>query len=263
MPTVGPLLDVGVVAPAVPARRASREAARTPVRRLVQSDLDRYFYPGIIWIMVQTYTAFLGDAVAAEGALADVVMPLKRRIGAANHCEAIIFNDTTGAPFDFNFSGSEEDVQKRLDVFTSQPEESRSGPGRPRLGVTCREVSLLPHHWEWLSAQPAGASAALRRLVDAARRHDSAPPSVRQVQERTYRFLSVVAGNREGFEDALRSLYRKDRKGFSRHMANWPPAIRAHALRLAKPLFSRGASAMKTLRPPSVSVAGAGGHQGR
>jgi hypothetical protein len=50
------------------------------------------------------------------------------------------------------------------------PKPPRRGPGRPRLGVVAREVTLLPGHWEWLASQPGGASVALRRLVDAARR---------------------------------------------------------------------------------------------
>jgi hypothetical protein len=44
----------------------------------------------------------------------------------------------------------------------------KRGPGRPKLGVVAREVTLLPAHWEWLASQPGGASVALRRLIDAA-----------------------------------------------------------------------------------------------
>lgn len=49
----------------------------------------------------------------------------------------------------------------------------RRGPGRPRLGVVAREVTLLPHHWEWLAGQNGGASMALRRLVEQASREAS------------------------------------------------------------------------------------------
>ena len=52
-------------------------------------------------------------------------------------------------------------------LYDARNPESR-GPGRPKLGVTAREVTLLPRHWEWLAAQPAvtgagWALAALRR----------------------------------------------------------------------------------------------------
>jgi hypothetical protein len=45
-------------------------------------------------------------------------------------------------------------------------------PGRPRLGVVAREITLLPGHWEWLARQPGGASGTLRQLVEAARHDD-------------------------------------------------------------------------------------------
>jgi hypothetical protein len=49
------------------------------------------------------------------------------------------------------------------------PETAPRRPGRPRLGVVAREVTLLPQHWEWLSQQPGGASLTLRKLVEECR----------------------------------------------------------------------------------------------
>lgn len=110
-------------------------------------------------------------------------------------------------------------------------------PGRPKLGVTAREVTLLPRHWEWLAGQPGGASVALRRLVDEARRRQDGAERLRAAQDATYRFISVMAGNLAGYEDALRALYRKDRAGFEEMTRIWPDDVAEHARRLAAPVF--------------------------
>ncbi|GBQ27726.1 putative cytoplasmic protein [Gluconacetobacter sacchari DSM 12717] len=113
---------------------------------------------------------------------------------------------------------------------------SHTGRGRPKLGVVAREVTLLPRHWEWLAAQPGGASQMLRRLVDQARRSDGGQTGIRDARERTYRFLSALAGNLPGFEEATRALFSGDDSAFAGHMRDWPADVKAHALMLARPL---------------------------
>lgn len=190
----------------------------------------------------RNYTAFEGGAQICSGPLAEVVLKVKRRLGKAAHGQALIFSDETGHTLDFDFQGSEKDVERRLEVFVAGPsgEGESAGPGRPRLGVVSREVSLLPRHWEWLAARPGGASAALRRLVDEARKKEGEDPTLKQIQERTYRFLSVASGDRPGYEEALRALYRKDVARFQEAMQGWPADVRAHALKLARPAFGSG-----------------------
>jgi hypothetical protein len=112
------------------------------------------------------------------------------------------------------------------------------GPGRPRLGVIGREVTLLPRHWEWLGAQPGGASAALRRLVDQARTGNAARDRVRLAQERCYRFLVATLGGAYDFEEATRALFAGDRKGFVQLSEQWPADARDHARKLADAAFS-------------------------
>ncbi len=189
-----------------------------------------------------TYTAFEGDALMCKGPLADVILKIKKRMGKAENCPALIFNDATGNAMDFNFQGSEKDVLRRLEVFVGEADAKPAagdgaGPGRPKLGVMSREVSLLPRHWEWLASQSGGASAVLRRLVDEARRKTGDGPSIKQTQERTYKFLSVMAGNLQGYEEAIRALYRKDAKGFAAHTEGWPRDVKRHAEALAGGLF--------------------------
>ena len=112
------------------------------------------------------------------------------------------------------------------------------GPGRPRLGVVPREVTLLPRHWQWLASQPGGASVALRRLVDEARRSSVGRDRVRRAQEVSYRVMTALAGDLPGFEDALRALFARDGAAFDRHVATWPDDVRDYARRLAAPALA-------------------------
>jgi hypothetical protein len=98
--------------------------------------------------------------------------------------------------------------------------------------VTAREVTLLPRHWEWLAAQPGGASVTLRKLVEDARRNAGAQQKLRHAQEAAYRFMSAMAGDYPGFEEATRALFADDRDRFEQHMTEWPVDIRNYAIRL-------------------------------
>jgi hypothetical protein len=108
------------------------------------------------------------------------------------------------------------------------------GPGRPKLGVVAREVTLLPRHWEWLARQTGGASVALRKLVEEARRTGEVGHRVRQAQEAAYRFMSVMAGNRPNYEEAIRALFAGEASRFEKLIAEWPADVRRHAARLAQ-----------------------------
>jgi hypothetical protein len=187
----------------------------------------------------ETYTAFDGTTCLFRGAFQDVMLKVKQQMGRANHTSILIFSDATGKTMDFNFEGGTKDVLKRLEVYVSKEEQSQGslGPGRPKLGVTSREVSLLPRHWEWLATQSGGASATLRKLVDEAKKKTLAKVSLKQAQERVYRFMSVIAGDSAGYEEALRALYKRDQKGFLLHIRDWPRDIKSHVVELAKPVF--------------------------
>jgi len=110
---------------------------------------------------------------------------------------------------------------------------SRAGRGRPKLGVVAREVTLLPRHWEWLGAQPGGASVALRKLVEVARRASGDRDRGRAARDAAYHFMSVMAGNLPGFEEASRALFADDRRRFAELISGWPGDIRDHVVKLA------------------------------
>ncbi len=183
----------------------------------------------------QTFcTAFAGVERLAGGALPDVAITVKAALAADPALPVLVFNDATGAVIDLDLRGSESDIRARLEPPPETDLPSR-GRGRPKLGVVAREVTLLPRHWNWLAAQPGGASQALRRLIDQARKADEGRTDIRLRQETAYRFLCVLAGNLPGFEEAARALFANDRARFIEQTAAWPHDVCEHARKLAWP----------------------------
>ncbi len=183
-----------------------------------------------------TYTAFAGDTLIASGPLATMLPAIKAQYDAGGPHLVFVFDDQTGKAVDFDLRGTVEQVLARV-----LPRPGPAGPGRPRLGVVSREVSLLPRHWEWLEQQPNGASAALRRLVDEARKREPGKQRARSAADAAFRFMSAMAGNLPGFEEAGRALYAGNRGAFEAQVRHWPADIRDHARRLAQDAFSDAA----------------------
>jgi hypothetical protein len=189
--------------------------------------------------MTDVFTAFEGQRRLASGPLAEIALAAKRAEQHASEPIAI-FSDATGRAVDLDLRGSTEEVLARLTDTAAAgaaqdatlPSEPR-GRGRPRLGVVAREVTLLPRHWEWLNAQPGGASVALRKLVDEARRANGDRDRQRAARDAAYHFMSAMAGNLPHFEEASRALFADDRRRFVGQIASWPPDIRDHAVKLA------------------------------
>jgi hypothetical protein len=180
----------------------------------------------------QTYSAFIGTSLIASGPLPSMLPMVKQQFDHDAGTPFLIFEDWSGRQVDFDLRGSLQQALAR-----ALPAPPRSGPGRPRLGVTSREVSLLPRHWEWLEQQPNGASAALRRLVDDARKHESDGQPSRQAREAIGRILSAIAGNLPCYEEASRALYAVDRERFDSLIRDWPHDIRAYLLSRAGEAF--------------------------
>jgi hypothetical protein len=162
-------------------------------------------------------TIFLEDRIVARGEGAAVTRDLER-IYPADLGALRVFEDCSGRLVDLDY----------WDAAASAPPPPRRR-GRPSLGVAAREVTLLPRHWEWLSVQPGGASAAIRRLVEEASRKAPGPGEKR---DRAYRFMSALCGDRPGYEEALRALYRGEEERFGTLIADWPEAIRAYLAEL-------------------------------
>src|SRR5690242_21828486 len=155
------------------------------------------------------YTVFLGHRRIAAGPLEDVARRIARQATRPAGAPLLVFADADGAQTDLDprvVAALAKTPTIDAPSSTATEPAARS-PGRPRLGVVAREVTLLPRHWEWLAAQPGGASVALRKLVDEARRARAYQDESRAAQERAYRFLQAIAGNLPRYEDALRALF--------------------------------------------------------
>jgi len=186
-------------------------------------------------------TAFHDTARIASGPLPAVALAVKAALATDPAATILVFDDATGKVVDLDLRGSDAEISARLGppsdkAFQAglEPEaaETPRGRGRPKLGVVAREVTLLPRHWDWLALQPGGASQVLRRLVDEARKNDSGRSRTRAAQAAAYAFISAMAGDREGFEEASRALFVGDPDRFAMHSRTWPADIRAYAEKL-------------------------------
>jgi uncharacterized protein len=192
------------------------------------------------------YIAFDGDDYIASGDLRSVAGAAKATLDRRKEASILVFDDATSSPIEIDFRGSRVDVLARLPEPAGLPLTAQDaapsgprGPGRPKLGVVAREVTLLPRHWEWLAQQSGGASVALRRLVDEARRSGNDRSGIREAQEATYRFMSAMAGNKPHYEEAIRALFAGEAARFEKWIAEWPNDIRQHTAKLAERVFHR------------------------
>jgi len=213
--------------------------------------------------------AFEGSRCIARGEIREVVREVKNHIELHPDASILMFDDDDARIVEVDFRGSAEHVMARVEeqlagerhadhggdarkshTFTfgsvgetgtgsaDKAKKVQRGPGRPKLGVVSREVTLLPRHWEWLASQPGGASVTLRKLVEAARKANSGKDRVRRAQDITYRFMNAVGGDLPGYEEALRALYASESDRFTSLLADWPADIREHTLRFAQEAFA-------------------------
>ncbi len=188
------------------------------------------------------YSGFHQSNLVASGSLGQVALAVKAMFADVHVGGALIFDNSTGRVVDIDFRGSDNEILARLPAEPSTEDEPaealQRGPGRPKLGVVAREVTLLPRHWAWLAAQPGGASVALRKLVEEARRAHGDRDRVRLAQERAYRFMSATLASEAGLEEAQRALFAGRRAPFEALSAPWPADLREHVRRLAAEAFA-------------------------
>jgi len=207
-------------------------------------------------------TAFEGSHCIASGALKDVALRAKTAVdrGASlvSPSPVLVFDDATSEVIELDWRGTPEAFAARFHQLAQSkaavpapdqasvsdsgsnalPEaDAPRGPGRPKLGVVAREVTLLPRHWEWLGSQPGGASVALRKLVEVARRSSEVKDRVRQASAVGYKFMSTMAGHEPGFEEASRALFAGDQAGFEALIGEWPVDIQAHLKKILADAF--------------------------
>jgi hypothetical protein len=192
-------------------------------------------------------TAFEGSRCMASGTLREVALATKpvvdRWASSISPPPILVFEVASSEVIDLDWRGTLADFEARLNALNpvmtqampAAPAEeppvaadAPRGPGRPKLGVSAREVTLLPRHWEWLARQPGGASVALRKLVETARLASETKDRVRHCGAVTYKFMSTMAGHEPGFEEASRALFAGDQAGFAARISSWPTDVQAH-----------------------------------
>jgi uncharacterized protein len=192
-------------------------------------------------------SAFCGTRRIACGDVRHVALKAKEVLDRDRWAQVLIFDDLTSEPVEVDLRGSAEEILERIESRApraggaGEPSDLQAEPrrpGRPKLGVVAREVTLLPRHWDWLAAQPGGASVALRKLVEQARLANQGRDRLRRAQEAAYRFLSAMAGNEADYEEAIRALFAGREDRFDEIVEPWPPDIRDHARKLAAAAFA-------------------------
>lgn len=204
-----------------------------------------------------TCTAFEGSRCIAGGVLREVALATKPVVdtwaSSISPPPILIFEDASSEVIELDWRGTLADFEARLHALdpvmtqamppapaeeTPVAVDAPRGPGRPKLGVSAREVTLLPRHWEWLARQPGGASVALRKLVETARLSSETKDRVRHCGAVTYKFMSTMAGHEPGFEEASRALFAGDQAGFAARVAAWPADVQAHLLKISTHAFA-------------------------
>lgn len=174
---------------------------------------------------VEKFTAFDGTNIFYEGTLPGVTESVRMRLGIHPDSQILVFSQSTGR---------QTDIYLDLPVKRSDQTASSSvALGRPKLGVVGREVTLLPRHWEWLNSQPGGASVALRKLVEMAMRDNVEKDAKRQRHEAAYRFMTALAGDLPGYEEALRCLFANNQQGLEEQINEWPADVKQFTMQLA------------------------------
>ncbi len=197
-------------------------------------------------LLQHSYSVFDGPSLLTTAALAEAALVARQALQRDATAPVLIFDNSAGRTIDVDMRGSDTDIVARLpagETGTASVAETEDATlagthlprsrGRPKLGVVAREVTLLPRHWDWLATQPGGASVALRRLVEEARRTHAGKDAARRANERAYHYMVIMAGNLPGFEEATRALFKGDQTQFATLIAAWPADVRRHALWLA------------------------------
>ena len=190
-----------------------------------------------------SFTTFDGHRLIAEGALLTNALAAKHVLESGSPGAVLIFDDATGRTVEVDIRGTDDEVCARLGALVpayDQPTAEEPalepttprGRGRPKLGVVPREITLLPRHWEWLDTQPGGASVALRKLVEEARRQSGEKDQGRKAIERAYQFMVTLGGDLPGFEETSRALFANDPLRLHEHLSAWPRDVSDHVMRL-------------------------------
>jgi hypothetical protein len=186
-----------------------------------------------------TVVAFVGPRLIARGPAGEALGAI--HAGSEAGEGPLVFDLASGRVVDLDLRGSPAEARARLAPAAAlEAEPEKRGPGRPKLGVVAREVTLLPRHWDWLATQPGGASVALRKLVEGALKAGEGPDRARRAKDAAYRFMTAMAGDLPGYEEATRMLFAGDWTAFDAAVEGWPEGVRETAREMAAGAWRNG-----------------------
>jgi uncharacterized protein len=195
-----------------------------------------------------SWIAFEHHRQLARGGSADVLSAVQQRLATQPEALVLVLDAITSerVELDWRLPAAQLLSQLPATLAPDDPDgapgsEAPRGPGRPKLGVTAREVTLLPRHWDWLARQPGGASVALRKLVQSAMREGGPADAQRCATESAYRFMSIVGGDLPQYEEVSRALFAGDLARVNALAADWPADVAAHLRTLLAPIDAAGA----------------------
>ncbi|MHA7881304.1 MAG: DUF2239 family protein [Saccharospirillum sp.] len=167
---------------------------------------------------------FDGHRLVAQGEIRAALADACQYAQATPEANLLALHGKTARVLQLDFNLPVEALRQEVALQNGDPPEPvKRGRGRPKLGVVSREVSLLPRHWEWLEMQPGGASAAMRRLIEQARK--SPENQIKEARLAVDRALQTLAGDLPNYEDALRQFYRNEYLIMFERMATWPEDV--------------------------------------
>ena len=184
------------------------------------------------------WVAFEHHQKTAAGGPATVIAAVQQRLASNPHAMPVVLDAISSERIELDWRAPLEQLLTLVPAPSpaasdgAAADEAPRGPGRPRLGVTAREVTLLPRHWEWLSRQPGGASVVLRKLVQSAMKEGSAADAKRRATDAAYRFMSIVGGDLPHYEEVSRALFAGELVRLRALVAGWPGDVSAHMLAL-------------------------------
>lgn len=171
----------------------------------------------------------------AHGEPAGVIAAVQQRLAAEPEALPLVLDAVSSERIELDWRTPAAQLLAQLPAPAAADESDEAagsdaprGPGRPKLGVTAREVTLLPRHWDWLARQPGGASVALRKLVQSAMREGGSAEAQRRATEAAYRFMSIVCGDLPQYEEVSRALFAGDLARVDALAAHWPADVAAH-----------------------------------
>lgn len=178
------------------------------------------------------YVVFQGTRLIARGNMLETALAVYNAYKDKTSAPVVALDSVTSELAEPDLRGGEDGIRARYGVEADLHETKTRG--RPKLGVTAREVTLLPRHWEWLESNHSGASAKLRELVETAMRASAGKDRQSHAVESLERFTNALAGDLPNAEEVSRAFYKGRMKDVIKLTADWPSDLLEHYIKLVE-----------------------------